>query len=202
MKTRRLFIIAALVTLFLTGCATFRYGDRSFSNADNALKAQQERLTTILNKITPLEKPPYKKALIIIPDYAAIVDKSIKKSRLSTPEVVDYVTKGTINDLIFTINTIKKYNLFEKVKTIETGFPKITAKKNAATNRIVIYFYANNFNDQGWELLLSENKNKSIKLPFDTKVPAGIQRVEKWLKKLKTILDKNYKVKGDKNEKI
>jgi len=183
MKSKSIVMIFFIV-LLLIGCTSFRYGNKTFSDADSALNEQQKNLVSILNKINPEKFTSCKQALFIIPDYAAISEKSIRKSRLSTPEIVDYVTKTTYNDLNFMINSVNKYNLFEKIGKIESGSPQNTAKMKSDKYDIIIYYKVNNPNDQGWELVISKNSGDIKKLAIDTKVPAGVQRTKKWLANL------------------
>jgi hypothetical protein len=181
MRTRG-FVVALLFLWVAVGCtgAYFNYNNKRFRDADSALNEQKRFLASIYDQIQPQESVQCQAVLFVIPDYALISEKGIIKDRLSTPEVVDYVTKTVYNDLLFIIDATRKFDLFSNISKIETGSPERIALKKIGEHDIVVYYRVKSPNDQGWVLATSKDRQDSQSLKYDTSLE-GFQRVEKWL---------------------
>ncbi|SDP48496.1 hypothetical protein [Desulforhopalus singaporensis] len=179
-----------LILMLITGCSpTYFYNDQSFSDPDVAYEEQHKHLENIIEQITPIIKPLYKDALVILPDYAAINNKSVKKTRLSSPEIVEYVSRTTQADLQFMVNSLKKYNLFKQLTIKESGNPQKTAIGKVDRYDAVIFYKLHNVNDQNWQLITQKTPHP-IDLLIDETKEAGIVRTQQWLKDLQSALNK------------
>ena len=186
-KIKQLFLVL-LISISVSSCAYYTYNNKTYADPDSALNAQSANLNEILNQVNPEPEPIATKAIILIPDYSTITDKSIKKGRIANVEVVDYVSTATQNDLRFMAQYIKKFNLFNEIEIKETADPE-KASRNISGQTIVIYYKTNNVDDQGWYLRTTANTVKELK--FDATVPAGIDRTKRWLTELKQVIMKS-----------
>ena len=159
----------ALVIPMLSGCATYRYGDRTFHDRNEAEAAAKADRDTLRTGFKPRNTPLAKLGRVVIPSKTLVIDRRTKEG--ASAEARDYVATVLYNDYRNTAETIRQRNVFERLDIEDsTDGEHITPKAGEA----VIYLYIPDNKTAGWYYI--SKTTKRTPLHFDQGNPDKLGR--------------------------
>ena len=172
--------VALAVVLALSACATYRYGDRTFSDRNEAELAQKAQLEQIAKEFQPRNKPLAKYAKVIMLSKALILDRSLRPG--GNNEGRDYVATILYNDYRNTGEIIRKRNIFERVDIEESSDGVHVSPK---PGEVVIYLYHPDSKTMGWYYI--SNTTKRTPLHFDKGNPDIVGQVKYFIDSIEAL---------------
>lgn len=164
-------IAASVIVIFLSGCMTYRYGDRTFNDRKEAEAAQRADLDLIKAGIKPRNSPVAKFGRVVILSKALLLDRGLKEG--GTTEARDYIATGMLADMRNTAELIRNRRIFERLEIDEsTDGAHVIPKSGEA----VIYFYLPDRNTGSWYYV--SEATKRTPLHFDKGNPDKVGRVK------------------------
>lgn len=186
-------LLIVCLILFVGGCATFNYNNKTYYSSEEALKAQTDRIKELHSKIGPTATKAGGSLLLVTPSYDTCVALGIQRRGVPSQEAIDYLGKYMMKELESVGDVIKRRQIFDTVETRSEKYPEIYAKKNTNKYDAVIFFIISGAKRNQW-IVMATPDYKEVPVLFDRSIPAGSERLISWLDNIeKTLMESNYK---------
>lgn len=170
MSLKHILAVIGLATA-LSGCMTYRYGDRTFQDRSEADAAQRADLDLVRTAIKPREAPVAKSGRVVIIGKAMILERGLNEG--GAAEARDYIASQYLADMRNTAESIRSRNIFERLEVEESlNGGHVTPKPGEA----VIYFYLPDRNTGGWYYI--SQRTPRTPLHFDKGNPDKVGKVK------------------------
>lgn len=170
MRTYRLGFLLVSATALLSGCMTYRYGDKTYQNRDEAEVVAAKDQRGLLEKFEPLKELATKKSMrCMMMTKEQLKERGIFGS--GNADSVDYVATVYFNDYQNMCDLLSRRNIFGKVTKEFSDGDHVTPKDD-----VVIYLYTPDKSRAGW--YYSSKKIKTTPLHFDSANPDKYAKVK------------------------
>ena len=178
--------VVPLVVLLVVGgsCMTpsggqYKYGDVTYSSADQALQAQREKLEKMLSEIHESPEHIAGSALVVVPSRERVGWKGVKvtgKGKLPKG-AVEYVLSSALLTYEGMGRALQKYNLFDKLDICSSEDP--ASYKGEGYGFIVYLNLVDQTSAQWFVKLVATDKKEPVH--SDNSLPEGTPRLVSWL---------------------
>ena len=178
-KSSIFFVIILYISLF--GCAhQYTFNNKSYSSADDALKAHMEYLEEIQNGLVSNSSNPKKNAIIITPSKNTCEALGITRKGSPTKDMINYLGTYLEEDYAYFSKYLLKSNIFRIVNHVIDDFPPQYANKVKNEYFATIYLDIKSPSQTSWFIMVSpENAPKQIHI--DNMAKNGTLRIQSWL---------------------
>lgn len=166
--------------LMLSGCISYRYGDRTFNDRATAEAAQRADLDIIRMGIKPRKTSIAKSGRVVILSKALLLERGTKEGGLE--EARDYVATTLAADMRNTAEAIRSRNIFDKFEIEESSDGAHVTPRNGES---VIYFYLPDRNTGGWYYLSATTKRTPLQ--FDRGNPDKVGKVKYFIDSIEAL---------------
>jgi hypothetical protein len=205
MKVQRAFALRGallglcLAALWLAGCGPvtqFKFGDKTYTDVDQANQARRQALDKVLSEIPPSSQPPLKaRVLVALPDRKILLDRGVKvtgdKSALPL-EAYTYLVQHQEADYDCMVEALRRRQIFTAVTSRRSDWPEGLTDPEAEA----VLSLSLKSPDQGDWLFRTMPEGAPRHIEYDRSLPKGSQQTIAWLEAIEKMARNQLQERG------